>query len=154
MTVEKLTPQEKKEIIEEVDKRIEKAIAKEDDLSLTERKEVIKEINKRLEKNTEENNAQVSKEVTKEINKKIKESISNKAMEFKNEFKKQLSTAIIAAFGLIIALSWRDVINDAVSGFAFVKEYGLLVTAIIMTIISVIAIFIISQWAKSNEVKK
>ena len=71
----------------------------------------------------------------------------------KKEFKKQTSTAIMAAFGLIIALSWKDVITLLVDKFAFVKEYGPIITAIILTIVSVIGIMLISRWAYSGEKK-
>ena len=129
MDREKLTEAEQKEVIKKIDEKVEQAIAK-TDLNTAEKKEVIKVVNN-----------------------KIKEKLFGKAVEFKKEFKKQLSTAIMAAFGLIIALSWRDVINDAVADLSFIKSYGLLLTAIVMTLISVIAIFLISQWAKAGEIK-
>ena len=109
----------------------ENKILREDDLSKQERKEVVKEINKRL----------TSK-------------VKDHAKEIKNEFKKQVSGAIIAAFGLIIALSWRDVITELVNQFAVVKSYGLLVSALALTVISVIGILLISKWAKSGENKE
>lgn len=103
-------------------------MAKEDNLSKTERKEVVKEINK-----------------------KIKERISSHAADLKSEFKKQVSTAIIAAFGLIIALSWKDVITEFINNFSVVKEYGSLVSAIILTAVSVLGILIISKWSKAGQ---
>jgi uncharacterized membrane protein YcjF (UPF0283 family) len=104
---------------------------KEDDLSKTERKEVVKEINKR-----------------------IATRVVQHAGELKTEFRKQTSTAIMAAFGLIIALSWKDVITDLVSQIGFVKSYGLLVTAVILTFVSVLGILIVSYWAKSDSEEK
>ena len=89
------------------------------------------------------------REVVKEINKKIKVGVANHASMLKGEFKKQVSGAIIAAFGLIIALSWKDVITEFVNQFAVVKSYGLLVSALALTIISVIGILLISKWAKT-----
>jgi hypothetical protein len=100
-------------------------MAKEDNLSSIERKEVSKML--------------------------IKEKVKAHASELKNEFKKQISTAIIAAFGLIIALSWKDVITEYVSKLAFVKDYGLLITALAMTAVSVIGILLMSKWAKSGD---
>lgn len=101
-------------------------MAKEDDLSKTERREVGK-------------------------------MIANKALShasvIKGEFQKQVSGAIIAAFGLIIALSWKDVITDFVGRIEVVKNLGLLFSAIALTIISVIGILLISKWAKSEETK-
>ena len=106
----------------------------EDDLSKTERKEVVKEIDKRLHQ-------------------KVLERTREKTREVKMEFKKQVSGAIIAAFGLIIALSWKDVITEFVNQFAVVKSYGLIVSALALTFISVIGILIISKWAKTEEKK-
>jgi hypothetical protein len=100
-------------------------MAKEDDLSNKERKEVKKML--------------------------IAEKIKNHSSVLKLEFKKQVSTAIIAAFGLIIALSWKDVINEAVSKIEFIQNYGLTITAVILTAISVIGILLMSKWAKSGE---
>ncbi len=104
-------------------------MTKEDNLSKTERKEVVKEINKKLAAK-----------------------VKSHTDSLKSEFKKQTSTAIMAAFGLIIALSWKDVITDAISRIDFVKGYGLLMSAVILTIVSVIGILVISKWAK-EEVK-
>ena len=60
----------------------------------------------------------------------------------------------MAAFGLIIAFSWKDVITDLISKIDFVKAYGLLVSALIMTVVSVVGILLVSKWAKSSEEKK
>jgi hypothetical protein len=104
---------------------------KEDNLSKTERKEVIKEINKKLH-----------------------QKVVSKAVTLGQEFKKQTSTAIMAAFGLIIALSWKDVITDFVSRVNFFNNYGLLASAIVLTLVSVLGILLVSKWAKSGEEKK
>ena len=85
---------------------------------------------------------------------KVKDKLKAHAGSLKSEFKKQTSTAIMAAFGLIIALSWKDVITFYVGKIEFVKEYGLLATAVVMTIISVVGILLISKWAKSGEDKQ
>jgi hypothetical protein len=81
--------------------------------------------------------------------------IASKALShanaIKSEFKKQTSTAIMAAFGLIIALSWKDVITDFVDKIGFVKSYGLIVTAVILTIVSIIGILLVSKWANSGS---
>jgi len=67
------------------------------------------------------------------------------------EFKKQTSTAIMAAFGLIIALAWKDVITDAINRISFVKNYGLLISAVILTIVSVFGILLVSKWSNPNR---
>ena len=95
---------------------------------------------------------QERKEVVKEINKKMRDKVKSHAHSLRSEFKKQTSTAIMAAFGLIIALSWKDVITDAIGRIEFIKGYGLLMSAVILTIVSVVGILLISRWAK-EEVK-
>jgi len=93
------------------------------------------------------------KEVVRELEKRIGTSLLSKAETLKTEFKKQTTTAIIAAFGLIIALVWKDVITDLLSKIDFIKGYGLLVTAVIITLISILGILLMSKWANSG-VKK
>ena len=77
--------------------------------------------------------------------------------ELKNETKKHVVTAIVAAFGFIIALVWRDaikeflnliVINFSINGSpVFITFY----TAIITTIIAAIGIFLITKWSSQPE---
>ena len=89
----------------------------------------------------------------KRLHEKVLEKTREKTRELKAEFKKQTSTAIMAAFGLIIAFSWKDVITDLVGKITFVKSYGLLVSAVILTLISVLGILLVSKWANSGENK-
>ena len=78
---------------------------------------------------TEDNLSKTERrEVVKEINKKLHEKVVSKASVLGQEFKKQTSTAIMAAFGLIIALSWKDVITDFVNKVNFLNGYFLLFT--------------------------
>lgn len=93
----------------------------------------------------------LSKIERKEVGKMIAKKALSQAAALNKEFKKQTSTAIMAAFGLIIALSWKDVITELVNQIGFVKSYGLLVTAIILTIVSVIGILLVSKWANSGS---
>lgn len=102
-------------------------MAKEDDLSSKERKEVQKEIDKKLHKQ-----------------------LLEKATGFSSEYKKQASTAIITAFGLIIALAWKDVITDIVSRINPAPS-NLLISALILTAISIIGIALISKWANPSN---
>ena len=58
-----------------------------------------------------------------------------------------VGTAIIAAFGLLTALAWKDVISEFVNKIVGSSPVqGLLINAIIITIISVIAIMIITKF--------
>jgi len=76
---------------------------------------------------------------------------TEKLKEFKSEFSKQVSTAIITAFGLVIALTWKDVIVEFVKKVNPFQDQNLLYSAIIVTIISIIGIAIITKWAKKPE---
>ena len=91
-----------------------------------------------------------NKEVAKEVSKRLHEKVVSKAATLGREFKKQVSTAIMAAFGLIIALSWKDVITDFVTKVNFLNGYGLLASAIVLTLVSVLGILLVSKWAKSG----
>lgn len=100
---------------------------------------------------------ETNKQLSKRPNNKIHEKILIPISSFGSEFKKQTSTAIIAAFGFLIALSWRDLIQKAVQEnlhTALLEKYPylhLLYTAIIITLISVLGIALVSRWAKAPE---
>lgn len=93
----------------------------------------------------------LSKIERKEVGKMIAKKALDNTTAIGKEFKKQTSTAIMAAFGLIIALSWKDVITDLVDKLGFVKSYGLLSTAVILTIVSIIGILLVSKWANEGN---
>ena len=95
---------------------------------------------------------QTKKELTKEVKKLKREIIKEKANQFKNEFKKSMNTAIIAAFGFLIALTWRDVISEAVNKITEATPIkGKLISAIIITFISVIGIMIITKFLSEEK---
>lgn len=77
--------------------------------------------------------------------------------ELKNETKKHVVTAIVAAFGFIIALVWRDAIKEFINillaNFSINGAPSLitLYTAITTTIIAVIGIVLITKWASRPE---
>jgi len=75
-----------------------------------------------------------------------------KAKKFNREVKKALYTAFLAAFGFLIALVWRDVIQswvDKISSTSPVQ--GQLVSATIVTIICVLGILIVTKFLKEKE---
>lgn len=74
--------------------------------------------------------------------------IIEKTQTFRQEYRKQMGTAIITAFGLIIALSWKDVITYFVGKLNPVS--GLISSAIIVTIISVLGILLVNKWVNKN----
>ena len=62
------------------------------------------------------------------------------------ELRKSTHTAIVAAFGFLIALVWRDLIVEYVNGLVqFSPIQGKLITAIVITLFSVIGIFIVGK---------
>ena len=84
------------------------------------------------------------------------------AMNLKNETRKQTATAIIAAFGFLIALVWKDAIKSyidhVVAQISFQGPQFLLTlyTTVITTIIAVIGIVIVTKWntPKDSKTKK
>ena len=72
--------------------------------------------------------------------------IRTAAKKFKSELKKQTSTALIAAFGFLIALAWRDAITEYVDKITQASPLqGKLISAIIITFVSVIGILLITR---------
>lgn len=91
------------------------------------------------------------------IKKRIVES-REKAREHGRRFRKELfnslNTAIVAAFGFLIALTWKDVITEAVSKIEQVSPMkGKLISAALITIICVLGI-LISTKLFSDEMEK
>jgi hypothetical protein len=79
------------------------------------------------------------------------------AREFKKEVRKHIATAILAAFGFIMALTWRDalqeVINNVVAKLGVQESAHLykIYVAIAVTILCVIGIFLVSRWGGKQE---
>jgi len=75
-----------------------------------------------------------------------------KAKKFNREVKKALYTAFLAAFGFLIALVWRDVIQSWVERISATSPVqGLLMSALIVTIICVLGILIVTKFLKEKE---
>jgi hypothetical protein len=73
--------------------------------------------------------------------------------ELRQSFRNNIITAVLAAFGLIIALVWKDVIQAGVD--LLVLNFGLTlsadliskaIAAMLVTLICVIGILIFSKW--------
>jgi hypothetical protein len=84
---------------------------------------------------------------TKEISK-----ISEFKNKFRNNFREHTITAIIAAFGFLVALSWREpiqktidkiIINFNMSGNEILIQ---VITAALVTLIAVFALILLSKW--------
>ena len=95
----------------------------------------------------------------KKIIKKTKNHVQKHILGFKNEFLEHLLTGLTAAFGFLIALSWRTPIQKSVIsltkrlGFSENLIYFEYLAAMIMTIIAVIVFMILAK-IKVKEVKK
>jgi hypothetical protein len=76
---------------------------------------------------------------------------------FKTEFKTQTSTAIVAAFGLIIALAWKDVITTLMQSVTTAKFFennpyiSPLISAALITAVSVLGLIVVARWTKKKE---
>ena len=125
------------------------------------------ELTKEQQKQVEKEIKQEVKEQTKQIEQKIEEKFHNRILKaskstatfFGSEFKKQTSIALMAAFGFLVALAWRDLITKAVNEnipthLLYSHPYlNQLYTAVIITFIAAIAIALISRWANKEEKK-
>jgi len=67
-------------------------------------------------------------EVKKEIKKALADKLKEKTSAFHTKFKEQTATAIFTAFGLVVALAWKDVITEIISKLT--PFQNLLLTAI------------------------
>ncbi len=95
------------------------------------------------------------KEKEKERKIKIKEKAKAATEKFQREFRKSVTESIIAAFGLLIALTWKDVISAWVNKLSEASPIkGSLISAIIVTAICVFGILIISKWGKEKDKKE
>ncbi len=66
--------------------------------------------------------------------------------QLKRDFRNSINTAIIAAFGLLMALSWNSLIGDWAKGIASASPLqGQLFSTLIITVIAVVGIFITTR---------
>jgi len=81
----------------------------------------------------------------------------SKAAFMHEKFKGHASTAMIAALSFLIAIAWKDLIVKLVKdniSFSALEKYPYLpdlFTAIIVTIIAIIAIVMVSKWAQKQD---
>ena len=94
-----------------------------------------------------------SAKIKKEKMKKAFERTKESTKKFKGEFKKTIGTSIIAAFSLIVAFAWKDVVEEYMSKFINVLQ-GKVISALIITAISVIAIMIVTKITTDPETNK
>ncbi len=89
------------------------------------------------------------------LKKSAKERAKTHIKKFRKEFKREMNTAIMAAFGFLIALVWKDVITEFVDNLSEKSPFqGKLVSALIVTFICVIGIMIFAKILKNKEDEK
>ena len=87
--------------------------------------------------------------------KKITNQIGKTAKEFEKEFMLSVKTALMAAFGFLVALSWRDVIISYFESLTFYGgPGGKLIGALIVTFLAALVIFILTRTIKREKKKK
>lgn len=83
--------------------------------------------------------------------KKLKIKTKRTTKKFKQELKKSIITALVAAFGFLIALSWKDVVYDIVPKISEASPIkNQVVSALIITTICVIGILVLSNFNHEN----
>ena len=84
--------------------------------------------------------------------KKVEEIRPRRIRKVTKKFSETSRTAIIAAFGFLIALAWRDVISGYVEKITVLSPVqGDLVAAVLITLVGVIGILLVSP--KESEKK-
>ncbi len=77
--------------------------------------------------------------------------IKKSVKKFEREFRKSLGMALIAAFGFLTALAWKDVITGYLEKIISLSPIqGKLISALIITAISVIVIILITKLISSE----
>jgi uncharacterized membrane protein YdbT with pleckstrin-like domain len=108
-------------------------------------------------KTKKKTSAKVEKEVDKKLRHILYERAKRHGGAFKKEFKKHVIVAITAALGFLIALSWKEPILELSGlliswlGMAEGAVYFKVVSALIVTVLAVLALIIVSKWAAEKE---
>jgi len=85
-------------------------------------------------------------EVLREKSINVRERLEKSEMAYKKEVKKSLLTAIIAAFGFLLALSWREALKEYISLVTALSPLkGSLIEAGIVTSIAALGILIVTK---------
>jgi hypothetical protein len=86
------------------------------------------------------------REIRLEKLRKIREKTKRYNENFRKEMKKSVLTAIVAAFGFLMALSWRELISSYIDEINSISPIqGQIVKVSIVTLISVIGIMIATK---------
>lgn len=97
------------------------------------------------------------KKIKSDILEKTKQQAREKTFYLQSQFRQHSSTAIIAALSFVIALVWKDFIIKIVDNIIrphLTQEYPYLselITAVAVTLFAIIAMTLVSRWAKKEE---
>lgn len=145
-----LTKEIKKEVDKEVKKEVDKEVKREVEKRVEEQsKKKVEIVEARVEKEVER---RVEKEIEKRLPRKIYEATLGSALKFKDEFRNQIIIAVIAAFGFLIALAWREPIQEALNyllvslGLRGTGLYIKFLSALIITVVAAIVLIVLSRW--------
>jgi hypothetical protein len=101
-----------------------------------------------IKKLTKKEILEIEKIRAEQIHEKAKKGIHT----FKKEFKKEMNTAVLAAFGFLIALVWKDVITNLVNNISEQSPlHGPLISALGVTVVCVLGIMLFSRILKDKE---
>jgi hypothetical protein len=90
------------------------------------------------------------------MTKKLISKPKEKVVFIKTKFKTHISTAILTAFGLLMALVWKDLIQKIINEnipYLTIEKYPYLselYSAILVTLIATLGIILVSKWADKN----
>ena len=77
--------------------------------------------------------------------------VKKKNHRLREEARKIISTSLITAFGLLMALTWKEVIAQYANELTTLSPIqGLFISAIIITIIGVIGILLVTKYFKKE----
>ncbi|MAG25065.1 hypothetical protein CMI47_05740 [Candidatus Pacearchaeota archaeon] len=112
---------------------------------------------KKTPKLSKKDQQKIEKDVEKRLHKRLLSATKTKTVYVHNQFRDHASTALIAAFGFLIALAWRDLLskvikeNIAISTLEKVPYIAELWSAFIITLVAILGIALVSRWANKKE---
>ena len=99
--------------------------------------------------------AETKEDVKKSVYRRLGYKTKASVKKFDNELRRALNTALIAAFGFIIALTWRDLITAYVNTLSKVSYLqGQWISTLIVTLVCVIGIILVTNFIKFKEEEK
>ena len=134
-----------------LDKKLKKEIKK--DIEREVKEEIEDRLHKKLDKKLEGSlKGDIDREVRKRFHERLYEETKKTSIRFGKGFKKHAVTAITAAFAFLVALSWRNPIQNSVN--SLIKSMGLVgkeiyieyLSAIVITLIAVLVLMLVSRW--------